>query len=94
MKTRLVQMPLTVGKSALLYVLQEIPLNLLENAYIQCTGFKVTQHKNAFASSCYCCLYRGRTGRLQTIPHGPIAPGLGDHWKSVVMETADKSSHL
>lgn len=37
-------MPVTVGKSALLYVLQEIPLNVLENTDIQCTGFKVTQH--------------------------------------------------
>lgn len=44
-------MAVTVGRSVLQYVLQEIPLNLLENTYIQCTGFKATQQKNAFALS-------------------------------------------
>lgn len=33
-------------------------------------GFKVIQHKNAFVSNCFCCLYRGRSGRWR----GPVVP--------------------
>lgn len=64
-------MSITMGKSALLCMLQKMKLNLLENTYIRCIGFKVIQHKNAFVSGCYCCLYEGRTGRLETTawPH-------------------------
>jgi len=42
-ETGLVQMSITVGKSAPLCMLQKMKLNLLENAYIQCMGFKVIQ---------------------------------------------------